>query len=151
MKRASVLLMVWCASTYALAQKAEVAVVVGETFTSNAKQAFQPILNPGDVSTINSSHHIYVQGAFTLRWTDAKMASLPYDNLCYARSQVEAVAYLTHFAVGERGFRFGTLFLRRRRRDEQGGAAVWRRSGFQDALASFSASRRGPRLSYRRP
>src|SRR5882724_3747037 len=75
MKRASVLLVVWCASTYALAQKAEVA-VVGETFTSNATQAFRPILIPGDVSTINSSHHIFVQGAFAVRWIDAKVASL---------------------------------------------------------------------------
>ncbi len=76
MRRASILLVVWCASTYALAQKAEVAVVVGETFTSNATQAFRPILIPGDVSTINSSHHIFVQGAFALRWIDAKVASL---------------------------------------------------------------------------
>jgi len=76
MRRASVLLVVWCASTYALAQKAEVAVVVGETFTSNAKQEFQPNPFPGDVAIIRSNHEIFVQGAVALRWIDAKVASL---------------------------------------------------------------------------
>jgi len=76
MKRFLLLMAIACASTGAAAQKAEASLVVGETFTSNATQAFRPILIPGDVSTINTKHEIFVQGSVALRWLDAKVASL---------------------------------------------------------------------------
>jgi hypothetical protein len=76
MKRFLLLMVIACASTAALAQKAEAALVVGETFTSNASQSFTPILSPFDTSTINSSHEIFVQGAFAVRGYDAKVGAL---------------------------------------------------------------------------
>jgi hypothetical protein len=76
MKRFLLLMIIACASAAAVAQKAEVALIVGETFTSNASQSFTPILSPFDTSTINSRHEVFVQGTLAVRGYDAKVGAL---------------------------------------------------------------------------
>jgi hypothetical protein len=75
MKRYSILFVILCASTFAMAQKADAAFVVGGSFVSDTKTTF---LVPSTTltSTIKTDHHIFYEGTLAVRLLDAKAASL---------------------------------------------------------------------------
>lgn len=75
MKRFLILFAVLCASTCVLAQKADVAFVIGGSFVSDTQKTF---LVPSTTltSTIKTDHHIFYEGALAVRLLDAKAASL---------------------------------------------------------------------------
>ena len=76
MKRYSILFVILCASTFAMAQKADAAFVVGGSFVSDTKGTF---LEPpiGSTSpTIKTDHHIFLEGALGMRLLNAHLVSL---------------------------------------------------------------------------
>jgi len=75
MKRFLILFAVLCASTCALAQKADVAFVIGGSFVSDTQKTF---LVPSTTltSTIKTDHHVFYEGAFAVRMLNAEVASL---------------------------------------------------------------------------
>ncbi len=76
MKRFSILFVILCASTFAMAQRADAAFVVGGSFVSDTNgQVVLPFTTPTDVN-IKTDHHIFLEGAVAFRLLDAKLASL---------------------------------------------------------------------------
>ena len=65
MKRFTSLLLILCASTFALAQKADVAVVVGGSFVNDSRVTF--LSAPTIVNTVKTNNHIFYEGAFAVR------------------------------------------------------------------------------------
>src|SRR5437868_11623734 len=74
MKRSSILIALLCASTFAVAQKADVAVVVGGSFVNNSRVTF--LSTPTIVNTVKTNNHIFYEGALAVRLADAKLVSL---------------------------------------------------------------------------
>src|SRR5215471_12073618 len=84
-KQVFVLVVLWCVTPFsALAQKADVAFVVGASFTSDSNIR---VSCPGTIpciiglpvegfGTIHPDHHIFFEGALGVRLLDAKLASL---------------------------------------------------------------------------
>jgi|SRR6185312_158692 len=76
MKRFSILIAFLCASTFALAQKADAAFVVGGSFVSDTKESFG---SPTPFDTIKTDHHLFLEGALGVRLLNAHVASLSLD------------------------------------------------------------------------
>jgi len=76
MKRFSILIVILCASTFAIAQKADAAFVVGGSFVSDTQNTFLAPSVPTLTSTIKTDHHVFLEGALAVRLADAKLASL---------------------------------------------------------------------------
>jgi hypothetical protein len=76
MKRFSILIVILCASTFAIAQKADAAFVVGGSFVSDTQNTFLAPSAPTLRSTIKTDHHVFLEGAVAVRLADAKLASL---------------------------------------------------------------------------
>ncbi len=82
MKRFSILIVIVFASTWALAQKADVAFVVGGSFVSDSKQVLAVPCTPPfcPVSTtflnVKTDHHMFLEGTVGVRLADAKLVSL---------------------------------------------------------------------------
>ena len=76
MKRFSILFVILCASTFAMAQKADAAFVVGGSFVSDTNgQVILPFTTPADVN-IKTDHHIFLEGALGVRLLNAHLVSL---------------------------------------------------------------------------
>ena len=77
MKRFSILIAILCASTFAMAQKADAAFVVGGSFVSDTNETFLASAIPGGLPrTIKTDHHIFLEGALGVRLLNAHAASL---------------------------------------------------------------------------
>ena len=76
MKRVSILALLLFLSTAALAQMADASFTVGGSFVSDVKQTFVPAAGPSITSSIQSDHHIFLEGALSLRMFSAGVASL---------------------------------------------------------------------------
>lgn len=77
MKRVSILFVILCASTYALAQKADIAFVAGGSFVSNANVT---VLPPATVvDTLKTNNHLFLEGALGVRLVNARVVSLSLD------------------------------------------------------------------------
>jgi hypothetical protein len=78
MKRLFILIVILCASTCALAQKADVALVVGGSFVSDTKETF---LTPSTTlfDTVKTDHHLFLEGALGVRLLNARVASLSVE------------------------------------------------------------------------
>ena len=78
MKRFSILIAILCASTCALAQKADIALVVGGSFVSDTKETF---LTPSTTlfDTVKTDHHLFLEGALGVRLLNARVASLSVE------------------------------------------------------------------------
>src|SRR5438445_13254727 len=74
MKRFSILIALLCASTFAVAQKADVSVVVVGSFVNNSRVTF--LSTPTIVNTVKTNNHIFYEGALAVRLADAKLVSL---------------------------------------------------------------------------
>jgi len=74
MKRFSILFVILCASRFAMAQKADAAFVVGESFVNNSRVTF--LSTPTIVNTVKTNNHIFYEGALAVRLADAKLVSL---------------------------------------------------------------------------
>jgi hypothetical protein len=77
MKRFASLLLILCASTFALAQKADVAVVVGESFVNDSRVTF--LSAPTIVNTVKTNNHIFYEGAFAVRLAGGGAISLSLE------------------------------------------------------------------------
>lgn len=71
MKRFSILIALLCASTFAAAQKADAAFVVGGSFVSDTNGTVLTI-----PATIQTDHHIFLEGALGVRLLNAHLVSL---------------------------------------------------------------------------
>ncbi|MCU1255342.1 MAG: hypothetical protein JWM83_1641 [Candidatus Angelobacter sp.] len=79
MKRFSILIaLLFCASTFVLAQKADVAVVVGGSFVSNTKETFLPP-STTTFDTVKTDHHLFLEGELGVRLLNAHVASLSLE------------------------------------------------------------------------
>ena len=78
MKRFSILIAIFCVSTFALAQKADVAVVVGGSFVSNTKETFLPP-STTTFDTVKTDHHLFLEGELGVRLLNAHVASLSLE------------------------------------------------------------------------
>lgn len=107
MKRCSILFVLLCASTFALAQKADVAFVVGGSFVSDTKTTF---LVPSTTltSTIKTDHHLFYEGTLGIRLLDAKAASLHVE-LPVAGIPSQTLKFSNVSTVGLNDF--STLFI----------------------------------------
>jgi hypothetical protein len=78
MKRFSVLIALLCASTFAAAQKADAAFVVGGSFVSDTKETF---LAPSTtlVDTVKTDNHLFLEGELGVRVLNAHVASLSLE------------------------------------------------------------------------
>jgi hypothetical protein len=78
MKRFSILIALLCVSTFSLAQKADVALVVGGSFVSDTKETF---LTPSTTlfDTVKTDHHLFLEGALGVRLLNARVASLSVE------------------------------------------------------------------------
>jgi hypothetical protein len=78
MKRFSILIVLLCASTFATAQKADAAFVVGGSFVSDTKETF---LAPSSTltDTVKTDHHLFLEGALGVRLLNAHVASLSLE------------------------------------------------------------------------
>src|SRR5476649_1322222 len=78
MKRFSILIALLCASTFSLAQKADIALVVGGSFVSDTKETF---LTPSTTlfDTVKTDHHLFLEGALGVRLLNARVASLSVE------------------------------------------------------------------------
>ena len=74
MKRFSILMAVLCVGTAAVAQKADVAFVVGGSFVSDSQQTFST--GPGTFNSLKTDHHIFLEGVPAFRLANAHLASL---------------------------------------------------------------------------
>jgi hypothetical protein len=74
MKRFSILMAMLCVTTAALAQKADVAFVVGGSFVSDSQQTFST--GPGSFNTLKTDNHIFLEGVPAFRLANAHLASL---------------------------------------------------------------------------
>ncbi len=79
MKRFSILIALLCASSFAMAQKADVAVVVGGSFVSDSKETFLVPTIPSNTASIKTDHHIFLEGALGVRLLNAHVASLSLE------------------------------------------------------------------------
>ena|ERR1700761_907021 len=77
MKRFLVLFVVLCASTLALAQKADVAFVAGGSFVSNTNVTVLSAPNVAD--TLKTNNHLFLEGALGVRLVNARLISLHLD------------------------------------------------------------------------
>jgi len=77
MKRFSILFVMLCASTFALAQQADVAVVVGGSFVNDSRVTF--LAAPTIVDTVKTNNHIFYEGALGLRLVNAGVVSLSFE------------------------------------------------------------------------
>ncbi len=78
MKRFSILCALLCASTFAAAQKADAAFVVGGSFVSDTKETFlAPSLTLTD--TVKTDHHLFLEGELGVRLLNAHVASLSLE------------------------------------------------------------------------
>jgi hypothetical protein len=79
MKRFSILIaLLFCASTFVLAQKADVAVVVGGSFVSNTKETFLPP-STTTFDSVKTDHHLFLEGELGVRLLNAHVASLSLE------------------------------------------------------------------------
>jgi hypothetical protein len=76
MKRYSILFVILCASTFAMAQKADVAFVVGGSFVSDTNGTFLVPVIGSTPATIKTDHHIFLEGALGVRLLNAHLVSL---------------------------------------------------------------------------
>ena len=74
MKRFFVVVAVLCLGSAALAQKADVAFVVGGSFVSDSQQTFST--GPGSFNSLKTDHHIFLEGVPAFRLLNAEVASL---------------------------------------------------------------------------
>jgi hypothetical protein len=78
MKRFSILIALLCVSTFAAAQKADAAFVVGGSFVSDTKETFlAPALTLSD--TVKTDHHLFLEGELGVRLLNAHVASLSLE------------------------------------------------------------------------
>jgi len=78
MKRFFVFIALLCASTFAAAQKADAAFVVGGSFVSDTKETFlAPSLTFTD--TVKTDHHLFLEGELGVRLLNAHVASLSVE------------------------------------------------------------------------
>lgn len=78
MKRFSILIALLCASSFAVAQKADAAFVVGGSFVSDTKETFlAPSLTLTD--TVKTDHHLFLEGELGVRVLNAHVASLSVE------------------------------------------------------------------------
>ena len=78
MKRFSILIALLCASSFAMAQKADAAFVVGGSFVSDTKETFlTPSLTLTD--TVKTDHHLFLEGELGVRLLNAHVASLSVE------------------------------------------------------------------------
>lgn len=107
MKRFSILFVILCASTYALAQKADIAFTVGGSFVSDTKTTFL-VPSTTITSTIKTDHHIFYEGTLGVRLLDAKAASLHVElPVAGMPSQTLKFANLPSAGLND----FSTLFI----------------------------------------
>lgn len=76
MKRYSILFVILCASTFAMAQKADAAFVVGGSFVSDTNGTFLVPVIGSTPATIKTDHHIFLEGALGVRLLNAHLVSL---------------------------------------------------------------------------
>lgn len=76
MKRFSILFVILCASTFAMAQKADAAFVVGGSFVSDTNGTFLLPVIGATPATIKTDHHIFLEGALGVRLLNAHLVSL---------------------------------------------------------------------------
>jgi hypothetical protein len=76
MKRFSVLFVILCVSTFAVAQKADAAFVVGGSFVSDTNTTFIAPVIGSTSATIKTDHHIFLEGALGVRLLNAHLVSL---------------------------------------------------------------------------
>src|SRR5579864_3209325 len=76
MKRYSILFVILCASTFAMAQKADAAFVVGGSFVSDTNGTFLVPVIGSTSATIQTDHHIFLEGALGVRLLNAHLVSL---------------------------------------------------------------------------
>jgi len=106
MKRFSILIALLCASSFAMAQKADAAFVVGGSFVSDTKETFS--VSPTPFDTIKTDHHIFLEGALGVRLLNAHVASLSLDvPFAGIPSQKTAFASTPGEAIGK----LSTLFI----------------------------------------
>jgi hypothetical protein len=74
MKRLAILFAILCVSTFAVAQQADVAVVVGGSFVNNSRVTF--LSAPTVVDTVKTNNHIFYEGALAVRLANAHLISL---------------------------------------------------------------------------
>jgi len=74
MKRLAILFAIFCVSTFAVAQQADVAVVVGGSFVNNSRVTF--LSAPTVVDTVKTNNHIFYEGALAIRLANAHLVSL---------------------------------------------------------------------------
>lgn len=74
MKRFFVFIALLCASTFAAAQKADAAFVVGGSFVSDTNGTVLTV-----PTTIHTDHHIFLEGALGVRMLNAHVASLSLE------------------------------------------------------------------------
>jgi len=78
MKRFFIFVALLCASTFAAAQKADAAFVVGGSFVSDTKETFiSPSLTLTD--TVKTDHHLFLEGELGVRLLNAHVASLSVE------------------------------------------------------------------------
>lgn len=77
MKRFLVLFVILCASTLALAQKADVAFVAGGSFVSDTNVTILSAPNVAD--TLKTNNHLFLEGALGVRLVNARLVSLHLD------------------------------------------------------------------------
>ena len=107
MKRCSILLVILCASTCALAQKADLAFVVGGSFVSDTKTTFL-VPSTSLTSTIKTDHHLFYEGTLGIRLLDAKAASLHVE-LPVAGMPSQTLKFANVSSIGLNDF--STLFI----------------------------------------
>jgi hypothetical protein len=76
MKRFSFLFVILCASTFAMAQKADAAFVVGGSFVSDTNGTFLLPVVGSTTATIKTDHHIFLEGELGVRLLNAHLVSL---------------------------------------------------------------------------
>jgi hypothetical protein len=106
MKRFSILVVILCATTCALAQKADVAFVAGGSFVSDTQQAVPtvPVLGSTLLSSLKTDHHLFMEGTLGVRMLNAHVVSLhlelpvagiPSQNLSFQSSPSQVVDHLS--------------------------------------------------------
>ncbi|MGC2695899.1 MAG: hypothetical protein WA738_08915 [Candidatus Angelobacter sp.] len=76
MKRFLILAVILCVSTFAAAQKADAAFVVGGSFVSDTTGTFLLPGTPAATASIKTDHHIFLEGALGVRLLNAHLVSL---------------------------------------------------------------------------
>lgn len=74
MKRLAILCAILCVSTFAVAQQADVAVVVGGSFVNNSRVTF--LSTPTVVNTVKTDKQFFYEGALAVRLANAHLISL---------------------------------------------------------------------------